>query len=105
MYCLQTIPFTAKDMTYGDIMEAFLYTFRRDIKYIYVLYDYDANVIITDTLNSLQVHKILKAWKTLYEQMTWHGHEMTNFILDNEYSNELKKVLQKRHYFSVSTSR
>ena len=91
------IPFTAKEMTYGDITGAFPYTSSRGSKYIYVMYDYDANPILTYPLKSRQAHEIVKAWTTLHAQMTRHGHPITNIILDNECSNELRKALQKNN--------
>ena len=89
------VPFTAKEMAYGDITGAFPYTSSRGSKYIYVMYDYDANAILTYPLKSRQAHEITSAWKTLHAQMTRHGHNISNFILDNECSGELRKALAK----------
>ena len=82
-------------MTYGDMTGAFPYTSSCGAKYIYVMYDYDSNSILTHTLKSRQAHEIVKAWTNLHSQMTRHGHTITNLILDNECSNELKKALAK----------
>lgn len=92
----QIIPFTAKEMTYGDITGAFPYTSSRGAKYISVMYDFDGNVIITHTLKSRQAHEIAKYWKTLHDNITHHGHKIKTFILDNEFPNELKKTLQNK---------
>ena len=91
------VPFTAKAMTYGDIAGAFPYTSSRGSKYIYVMYDYDANAILTYPLKSRQAHEIIKAWSTLHAQMTRHGHLVKKLILDNECSNDLKKALNKKN--------
>ena len=90
------VPFTAKEMAYGDITGAFPYTSSRGSKYIYVMYDFDANTILTYPLKSRQAHEIVQAWTTLHDQMTRHGHSISNFILDNEFSMELKKALTKK---------
>ena len=91
------IPFTAKEMTYGDLTGAFPYTSSRGAKYLYLIYDYDANAILVHSLKSRQSHEIRKAWEILIERLTSHGHTIKKFILDNECSQDLRKTILKNN--------
>ena len=44
--------FIAKAMAYGDLTGSFLYTLSRGVKYLFIMYDYDANAILVHTLKS-----------------------------------------------------
>ena len=68
------LPFTAKEMTYGDMTGAFPYTSTRGNKYIYLMYDYDSNAILVHPLKSRQAHEIHDAWQTLTNRLEKHGH-------------------------------
>ena len=91
------VPFSAKSRTYGDSTGAFPYTASRGAKYIYIMYDYDGNAILTEALKSRQAHEITNTWERMYEIITKHGHPIKHYILDNEFSHELKKALLKRN--------
>ncbi len=83
-------------MTYGDTSGAFPHTSSRGAKYIYITYDHDANAILSHTLKSHHVHEIVQAWTTMYAQLTKRGHALSNFILNNECSNRLRKSMLKK---------
>ena len=52
------IPFSAKEMSYEDLTGAFPYTSSRGYKYLYVLYNYDSNLILVEPLkNWIQMFK------------------------------------------------
>ena len=89
------MPFSPKELSYCDLISSFPFTSSRGSKYLYVLYDFDSNAILVHPLKSRQASEITNVWKSLYERLTQHGHQVTNFILDNEFSNELKQALKK----------
>ena len=94
---MKNIPFSAKEMSYGDLTGAFPYTSSRCNKYLYVMYDHDANSILVQPLKNRNAATIVQAWKTLFNRLTKHGHETKIFILDNEFSTELKNTLKSRN--------
>ena len=90
------IPFTSKEMTYGDLTGSFPYTSSRGAKYLYLLYDYDANAILVHTLKTRQAQEIKKAWESLTARLMKHGHVIKYFILDNECSQDLRQAIRKK---------
>ena len=90
------IPFTAKEMTNGDLMVAFPYPSSRGSKYLYLLYDYDSNAILVQPLKTRQAHEIKQAWETLTKRLTKHGHVRRHFVLDNECSQDLQQAIKKK---------
>ena len=93
--CSKIIPFTPKELSYGDLTGSFPYTSSRGNKYLYVMYDYDSNAILVHPLKTRQATEITAAWTALHQRISQHGHEVKHFILDNEFSNELKQALKK----------
>ena len=89
------ILFTPKEMAYGDLTGAFPFTSTQGHKYIYLMYDYDANATLLHSLKTRQAAKITAAWIQLHARLTKHGHIVTHFILDNEISTTIKKAFQK----------
>ena len=91
------IPFTSKEMAYGDLTGAFPFTSTRGSKYIYLMYDYDANAILVHPWKSRQAAEITAAWTTLHKRLTKRGHIVSHFVLDNEISTHLKKAFAKNN--------
>ena len=89
------LSFSPKELSYGDLTGSFPFTSSRGHKYLYVMYDHDSNAILVHPLKTRQASEIATAWKTLHARITTHGHEIKNFILDNEFSQELKQALKK----------
>ena len=87
--------FSPKELSYGDLTGSFPVTSSRGHKYLYVLYDFDSNAILVHPLKTRQAAEIANAWECLYARLTEYGHKVTNFILDNEFSNDLKQALKK----------
>ena len=83
------VTLSAKSMTYGNLSGAFPYTSSRGSKYIFIMYDYDGNAILAESLISRQAREITNTWKCMYERITKHGHPTKHFILDNKFSHEL----------------
>lgn len=93
----QIVAFTPKEFAYGDLTGAFPFKSSRGNKYLYLVYDYDSNAILVHPLKSRQAAEIRNAWEVLYAKLTQHGHTIKNFILDNEFSNELKRAFNKHN--------
>lgn len=93
--CSKIVPFSPKELSYGDLTGSFPYTSSRGNKYLYVMYDYDSNAILLHPLKTRQASEITSAWQTLHTKLTQHGHKIKNFILDNEFSHDLRQALTK----------
>ena len=89
------IPFSAKEISYGDITGSFPFKSSRGNQYIYLLYDYDSNAIFVEPMKTRQAQEITTTWKKLYERLSHHGHTCKHFILDNECSEDLKRSFKK----------
>ena len=89
------LPFSAKEMSYGDLTGAFPCTSSRGHKYLYVMYDHDSNGILVAPLKNRNSATIVTAWKSLFNRLTKHGHTTKMFVLDNEFSSQLKDTLTK----------
>ena len=89
------IPFSAKEMSYGDLTGAFPYTSSRGHKYLYVMYDHDSNGILVAPLKNRNSATTVTAWKSLFNRLTKHGHTTKMFVLDNKCSSQLKDTLTK----------
>ena len=74
------IIFSAKPMTCGDLTEDFPNTSSCGSKYIYMMYDYDGNDILAESLKSRQAHEIINTWKRMYEIITKHVHPIKHYI-------------------------
>ena len=74
---------------------AFLFKSSRGNQYLYILYNFDSNTILVEPLKSRQAAVIKQAWENIYWRLAKHGYKLTNFILDNEFSFELKKSFDK----------
>ena len=91
------IPFTAKEMSYGDLTGTFPYTSSRGSKYLYIMYDYDANAILVAPLKTRQGHEIKTVWEKLIARLTKHGHVTKHFVMDNECSWDLRKAIKNNN--------
>ena len=91
----QIFEFSQKQMSYGDLTGAFPYTSSRGNKYIYIMYDWDSNIILAKAIPNRQAATIKKAWEELYQKLTIHGHEVKHFMIDNEISKDLVKAFKK----------
>ena len=47
------------------------------------------------TYRNRQGKVITEAYTKCYERLTWHGHVVKNFIMDNECSADLRRVIRK----------
>jgi hypothetical protein len=60
-----------------------------------VVYDYDSNAILVETLKTRQAGEIKTAWLKMHLTLTRHGSTPNLYILDNEASSELKNAMIK----------
>eukprot|EP00957_Ditylum_brightwellii_P098209 7483115-Ditylum_brightwellii.AAC.1 len=78
-----------------DLTGRFPYKLSQGYEYIYVLYNFDANVILAAAIKNHQAKQITDAWSTLHKKLTKHGHETKHFILDSKVGATLKAALTK----------
>ena len=83
--------------TYADLTGRFPHVSSRGNKYIFVMYDFDSNLIQGEAIKNRQAKTLVDAWKKLHTNLTRHGHPTRHFILDNECSNDLKAALTKHN--------
>ena len=57
------IPFSAKEISYGDITGSFPFKSSRGNQYIYLLYDYDSNAIFVEPMKTRKAQEITTTWK------------------------------------------
>ena len=57
-----------------------------------ILYDYDSNFILSNLIKTRQAEELTASWKTLFLKLQINGHAPELHILDNEYSEELRKA-------------
>ena len=57
----QVFTHSAKEMAYGDLTGRFPYTSSRENQYIYVIYDFDSNMILTKAIPNRQAATIRAA--------------------------------------------
>ena len=81
-------------MSYGDLTWEFPYTSSRGNKYLYIMFDHDSNGILVAPLKNRNDNRIVEAWKFLFSKLTKHGHETKMFVLDKEFSSQLKDMLK-----------
>ena len=85
---------TTKGITYTDQTGKFPYTSSRGNKYIFTLYNYDANFILVKALPDRNATTLVNAWEDTHARLTNHGHTTSTYILDNECSADLCQAIQ-----------
>ena len=89
------LPYTPKELAYGDLTGRFPFKSSRGNEYIYIVYDYDSNAILAEAIPNRQAKTITEAWTKIYNRLTKNGPSFNHFILDNEISEDLKKSFEK----------
>ena len=85
--------FDPKQKAYSDLTGRFPHTSSRGNQYIFVLCDYDGNIILGEPLKSRQGKVIATAFTNCYKRLTKHGYSVELFVLDNKCSNDLKLAI------------
>jgi hypothetical protein len=79
--------------SYFDLTGKFPYTSSRGFKYIFVLYDYDGNAIITELMKSRSNEEYLRAYKVVTKHLTSVGLHPQFQMMDNECSKALQQAM------------
>jgi hypothetical protein len=80
---------------YTDLTGAFPVTSQAGNKYMLILYDYDSNAILVESMKNRSDHEALCAYEVLYGILTDHGLQPRLNILDNEASKAIQNAIRK----------
>jgi hypothetical protein len=83
------------NVVYTDLTGAFPITSQAGNKYMLLMYDYDSNAILVETMKSRSDVEALRAYDVLYTILTDRGLAPALNILDNEASTALKRQIRK----------
>ena len=86
-----------KHTAYSDLTGRFPVTSSRGTKYIFVLYDYDTNVVLVHPLKSREDDEILAAYKATLQRLATRGAKPLLHLLDNEASDALRRCITGEH--------
>ena len=78
---------------YMDLTGWFSYQSIQLNNYLMISYNYDANVILVESLKNRQAASIVTSWTTINKKLA--GVQPNTYILDNECSGDLKTTLKK----------
>ena len=82
--------------SYSDQTGRFPVQSSRGNNYIFVMYDYDSNAILSVALPDRRGSSINRAWLNIVAQLTANGYKPALHILDNECSNDIKNSFVKK---------
>ena len=82
---------------YFDLTGKFLQCSSSGNQYIFVGYNYDANSILAEPIKNRTTTSITSAWHSLYTTYERAAVSPHIYILDNEFSQDLKTALQEKH--------
>ena len=80
---------------YFDLTGQFPYTLTRGYKYIFLLYNYDSNAILTEPIKSRSASEIKQAWINLHTTLNKKGIFPNTYIMDNKASKDIKQAITK----------
>ena len=90
------VPSKYKDgLAYSDQTGRFPFASSRGHEYFYVMYCYDANAILVKPIKNRKSRTLVEAWDTTHKRLTKNGHKVTMYILDNEFSGDLKFAMEE----------
>ena len=81
--------------SYSDQTGKFPHISSHGNKYIMIMYDYVSNIILSEPIKNIQAAETTRAWKDLFIQLQQNGQSPELHILDNKFSDEMKKSFQK----------
>ena len=93
--CGTIIPFVETRTGYHDLTGAFPHNSSQGNQYIFVLYDYDGNAILTQPIKNQQAATIRDAWLSLYQVLQQRSNAPNLYIMDNEASRDMKYAMIK----------
>ena len=107
MYCTTVYPSTTKEVKiYSDLCGRLPTTSRRGNKYIYVMYMYECNAILTTETKNINEKVTIRAFTSLTEDLRSQGTNPCFHFMDNEASTTLKLTMNNMNikYQLVPTS-
>lgn len=90
---VDSMPVTGR--VYTDQTGQFPYVSSRGNKYVMILYDYDSNAIMVAPMKSRTETELVRAYKSMFDQLVRRGLKPTLQKLDNEAPAGLKQFLQE----------
>jgi len=71
-------------------------------EYILIAYNHDGNSILTQALTNRETNSIVDVWTIINIKFKAAGLQPNMYMLDNELSNDLRKVFTKKNiYFQL----
>ena len=90
VYCTDVEPRKTKEgKIYSDLCGRFPITSRRGNKYIYAMYLYDCNAILTTAMNNINDREMIRDFTSLTEDLKSRGIHPSFHFMDNEASTAL----------------
>ena len=86
-----------REISYMDLTGRFPYKSSRGYEYLLVGYNYDSNAILVQPLKNREATSITEAWKALHARFGQAGYTPATYLLDNEFSNDLKTAFAKEN--------
>ena len=91
-YCI-IVNNEAKETSYSDLTGKFPYQSSRGHQYIFIMYDYDANAIVSHPIKTRQASEITEAWEICHRKLCKNGNTIKAHIMDNEDSEDIKTTM------------
>jgi hypothetical protein len=86
-----------KNLIATDLPGRYPVTSRKGNKYMFVLYDYDSNLIIAEPIKSRNASDLVNGFDTCYKALTINGFKARKIRLDNEISRDFIQYLNKEN--------
>ena len=90
-------PNQLKELLTTDLPGRYPVTSARGHKYLFVMYDYDANCIHATPIKSCKSEELIRGFSNSYAVLTKHGVRAKSVRLDNEISKDFKDHLSSIH--------
>ena len=90
-------PYTLTSKAYGDLPGKFPYTSSRGARFFLVVYHYDSNAILVNTLKNRSGKEIVTAYLEIFNILKARRVAPKTFILDNETSNTLLNAFENEN--------
>jgi hypothetical protein len=82
-----------KNLIATDLPGRYLVTSRKGNKYMFVLYDYDSNLIIAEPIKSRNASDLVNGFNTCYKALTKNGFKARKIRLDTKISKDFIQYL------------
>eukprot|EP00978_Attheya_sp_CCMP212_P033692 scaffold137258_cov30-Attheya_sp.AAC.1 len=90
---------------YTDLCGRFLILSAQGNQYIFILYDYDSNAILSRAMKNRSDKEITRVFSELADTLKDRGFKPQYHVLDNECSAALKSETLTLHYIPISPPR